>query len=123
MSGPRWDGVSIFHLIFCTNYNYKLWTKDKSNYEKTLKDGEKKKKDKLARNLRFWVYDLAINSLEIFLPPMYLTLGATAVYNLEPPTGGIDQQQKMPQEKSTVSNQRNGETAARLMEPSQLSAV
>lgn len=54
---------------------------------------------------------------------MYLTLGATAVYNLEPPTGGIDQQQKMPQEKSTVSNQRNGEAAARLMEPSQLSAV
>lgn len=53
---------------------------------------------------------------------MYLTLGATAVYNLEPPTG-VDQQQKMPQEKSTVSNQRNRETAARLMEPSQLSAV
>lgn len=53
---------------------------------------------------------------------MYLTLGAIAVYNLEPPTG-VDQQQKMPHEKSTVSNQRNGETVARLIEPSELSAV
>lgn len=46
-----------------------------------------------------------------FLPFMYLTLGVTAVYNLEPPTG-VGQQQKSHKKKPTVSNQRTGKTAA-----------
>jgi len=44
--------------------------------------------------------DPAMNSLEIFLPLMYLTLSAIAVYSLEP-SPSVDQQQKSPKNKGT----------------------